>query len=148
MRKRTILRVLLIAAFTVAGVAHIKHPQPFVKIVPWWVPFPRLTVVLTGWCELAGAAGLITRHYRRTAGMMFALYSVCVFPANIKHALDYGHSAGLGPGWLYHGPRLLFQPVIVWWSVYAGGLTDWPFTKRSQAVLPSVPADRSTVSRG
>ena len=48
------------------------------------------------------------------AGMGLAAYAVCVFPANIKHALDslVAGEAFLG-GW-YHGPRLVLQPFIVW----------------------------------
>jgi hypothetical protein len=31
-------------------------------------------------------------------------------------------------GWGYHGPRLLFQPVIIWWTLFAGGVIDWPMS--------------------
>jgi hypothetical protein len=50
-----------------------------------------------------------------------------VFPANIKHAVDGVVVSGTALGWGYHGPRLLAQPVIVWWALWAGGITDWPF---------------------
>ena len=52
---------------------------------------------------------------------MLALYAVCVFPANIKHAID-DLSSGTGlPIW-YHAPRLLLQPLIVWWALWASKL--------------------------
>lgn len=127
MNGRTILRWLLIAAFLFAGSVHVGQPDVFLRIVPAWVPMPRETVIVTGWCEIAGAIGLLVPQVRWWAGVMLALYAVCVFPANIKHALDYSHSDGPGIGWLYHGPRLLFQPVIVWWCLYAGEAIDWPF---------------------
>ncbi len=25
----------------------------------------------------------------------------------------------IASSWLYHGPRLAFQPVLVWWALYA-----------------------------
>ena len=96
--------------------------------VPDWVPAPHLTVVATGVCELFGAVGLLIPRTRRWAGIALALYSVCVFPANIKHAI-HDLSSHTGLGWAYHGPRLLFQPVIVWWCLLAGGVIDWPFRK-------------------
>jgi len=130
---RTMLRWLLIAAFLFAGSVHVGQPDVFLRIVPAWVPMPRETVIVTGWCEIAGAIGLLVPQVRWWAGAMLALYAVCVFPANIKHALEYGHSHGLGIGWLYHGPRLLFQPVIVWWCLYAGKAIDWPFRVRVRA---------------
>ena len=38
--------------------------------------------------RLAGAAALLTR-LRRLAGIMLALYALCVWPANIKHAVEH-----------------------------------------------------------
>jgi uncharacterized membrane protein len=136
-RLGTILRWLLVLAYLSAGIMHVARPDVFLRIVPGWVPLPRLTVIATGWCEIAGAIGLCIPRLRRPAAFMLALYAVCVFPANIKHALDYGHVAGFGRGWLYHAPRLLFQPVIVWWCLYAGRLTTWPFTGQGRAGPPA-----------
>lgn len=125
-RIRTWLRWLLAAAFLFAGYKHITDPGTFLPIVPGWVPAPRTTVLLTGWCELAGAVGLIIPHTRWWAGVMLALYAVCVFPANIGHALFHpGYGVG-ALGWWYHGPRLTFQPVIVWWCLWAARVIDWP----------------------
>ena len=124
---RLILRWLLIAIYLFAGIAHVRTPGFFMRIVPAWVPWPEQIVILTGLCEIAGAIGLIPPRLRRCAGIMLALYAVCVFPANIKHALDYAHTGRNALGWLYHVPRLAFQPVIVWWSLFAGGIITWPF---------------------
>jgi uncharacterized membrane protein len=131
--RRTILRGLLAAAFVLAGYFHITHPGPFLRITPAWVPAPAMVVFVTGICELCGAAGLMIPPLRRLSGIMLALYSVCVFPANIQHALLFAELGSGWTGWLYHGPRLLFQPVIVWWCLFAGGLIDWPFTKKDRA---------------
>jgi uncharacterized membrane protein len=123
---RTALRWLLIAAYLYAGVVHLRSPGFFLPIMPGWVPFPRETVLLTGVCELAGAIGLVVSRLRRAAAWGLVAYAVCVFPANIQHAInDLGSGTGL-PLW-YHVPRLLFQPVIVWWTLWAGTVIDWPF---------------------
>lgn len=124
---RLVLRWLLVAIYLFAGVAHIRSPEFFIRIVPEWVPWPRETVIATGACEIAGAIGLIVPRARWLAGVMLALYAVCVYPANVKHAIDYAHSGAGAAGWFYHVPRLLFQPVVVWWSLFAGGVIDWPF---------------------
>jgi uncharacterized membrane protein len=130
---RHILRWILIAAFVVAGYFHIAHPEPFMRITPAWVPSPRETIFLTGLCEFVGALGLAIPRARRIAGLMLGLYSVCVFPANVQHALLYAQHGNGWTGWLYHGPRLLFQPVIVWWCLFAGEVTRWPFTMTGRA---------------
>lgn len=132
-RSRTLLRTLLVVAFALAGYFHIAHPAPFLRITPYWVPAPAKIIFVTGICELLGAAGLMMRRLRYLAGIMLALYAVCVFPANIQHALIFAKEGSGWMGWLYHGPRLLFQPVIVWWCLFAGAVIDWPFTAKGQA---------------
>ena len=113
----------LVLLYLVAGIAHIRRPGFFLPVVPDWVPFPRETVLATGLCELAGAIGLLWPPTRRLAAIMLALYAVCVFPANIKHAwLDLTGQRPHPLGWWYHGPRMIAQPLLVWVTLFAGGI--------------------------
>ncbi len=129
---RWLLRTVLAALYAYVGYVHLRSPQFFLPIVPEWVPEPRLVVLVTGACEIAGAIALMTGRLRYAAGVMLALYAVCVYPANIKHAMDSVAIGGSKLGWGYHGPRLAFQPVFVWWALFAGGVIDWPFGKTAQ----------------
>jgi uncharacterized membrane protein len=113
-----------------AGVVHLAAPAPFVSIVPDWVPAPQAVVLVTGLCEIAGAAGLLTRRWRWWAGVMLALYAVCVYPANLKHAFEQVAVPGLPSSWWYHAPRLALQPVLVWWALFCAGVVDWPLRGR------------------
>jgi uncharacterized membrane protein len=125
---RTALRFLLALIYLLAGLAHLRVPAGFVQITPAWVPVPELVVLLTGLCEIAGAVALaFIPHLRRAAGIALAAYAVFVFPANINHALNDIAIGGVDLSWWYHGPRLLLQPVAVWWALWASGVTDWPF---------------------
>ncbi len=126
-RWRTTLRWALAAIYLVAGWFHLRETAAFVSIVPDWVPQPQATVIATGCCEILGAAALVTVRLRRLAGIMLALYAVCVYPANLKHALQDVAIGGTRLGWGYHGPRLAFQPVLVWWALFCGQVIDWPF---------------------
>jgi uncharacterized membrane protein len=129
-RARVTARWLLAAAYLAAGYLHVTHPEPFLRITPHWVPFPHATVIATGICELFGAIGLLIPRTRWLAGVMLALYALCVWPANMQHAInDLGSGTGLG--WAYHGPRLLAQPLIIWWALFAGSVTSWPFRRHS-----------------
>lgn len=114
--------------YAVAGILHLTLPQPFLVITPAWVPHPETIIFLTGLCEIAGAIGLWMPGLKRFAAVALALYAFCVFPANIKHALD---SLGTGDPslwqWAYHLVRVQLQPVIVWAALFAGGIVTWPF---------------------
>ncbi|MBY0301554.1 MAG: DoxX family protein [Sphingomonas ginsenosidimutans] len=119
-RARSIGRVLLIAFYALAGVAHLVVTDAMVRIVPAWVPMPHAVVIATGLCELAGAAALVTHRWRRAAGWALAAYALCVWPANAHHAIiDLSRGTGL-PIW-YHAPRLALQPAIIWWALWASG---------------------------
>jgi uncharacterized membrane protein len=112
---------VLIVVYLAAWALHVLWPTPFLRITPDWVPWPRATILVTGLCEIAGATGLAIPRTRRLAGVMLALYAVCVYPVNILHAV-HDLSTGTGLGWTYHYPRLFAQPLICWWALAAGGL--------------------------
>ena len=126
---RVTARLVLAVIYLLAGCLHVATPGPFLLIMPQWVPYPQLVIMLTGLCEIVGGVGLLSHRFRRAAGIGLALYAVCVFPANIKHAIDGLPADYIQLGWWYHAPRLLLQPVLVWWALFAGESTDWPFRR-------------------
>ncbi|MBL9068645.1 MAG: DoxX family protein [Sphingopyxis sp.] len=128
---RAALRWLLALAYAYAGYRHLATPAPFLAITPPWVPQPAFVVAATGVAELAGALGLMLPPVRKAAGWGLALYALCVWPANIHHALANVAIHGETLSWWYHGPRLALQPLIIWWALWASGSTDWPFGKRT-----------------
>ena len=130
------MRWALALFYSVGGVVHLRSPDAFLPIVPDWVPMARDVVLITGVCELAGAAGLLTPRLRKAAGAMLALYAVCVFPANLKHAFYDVQVPGLPTSWAYHAPRLALQPVLVWWALYCSGVIAWSFRRRGTSSRP------------
>lgn len=123
-------RLLIAAVYAPFGVLHIMASGGFLPIMPPLVPFPREVVILTGLCEIAGAAGLLVARTRRLAGIMLALYALCVWPANIYHALSGVTAPPLPSSWWYHGPRLLIlQPLFIWAPLWASGVLRRPFSR-------------------
>ena len=123
---RIALRYTLAAVYVPFGLLHVRAAKAFLAIMPPQVPYPHAVIVLTGLCEVAGGLALLAPRTRKVAGVALALYAVCVFPANIYHALAHWHVPPLTDTWWYHVPRLLFQPVFVWWALFAGGVINWP----------------------
>jgi uncharacterized membrane protein len=123
------LRLLLAIFYLGAGIAHLRSPAGFLAITPSWVPFPNEVVAFTGIAEIAGAIGLMLPRFRYAAGVGLALYALCVWPANINHAVNDIALGGRHLSWWYHGPRLAFQPVFIWLALWTGHVTDWPFRK-------------------
>ena len=132
------LRYLLAAFYAYAGYAHIASPEPFLTIMPEWVPAQEAVVFWTGVAELLGAVALAqpwSIPLRKAGAIGLAAYAVCVFPANINHfAMDMareaaGEAGSLGLG--YHVPRMIAQPLLVWLALWTGGVTDWPLRRRA-----------------
>ncbi len=127
---RIAMRWILAVFYVAAGIAHLWAPDQLLAITPSWVPFAPQVIFITGLCELAGAVALLTRPLRWYAGIAFAAYALCVWPANFKHAIDGIDLPHITNSWLYHGPRLAFQPVLIWWALYCADVIDWPWRRR------------------
>jgi uncharacterized membrane protein len=139
-RWRRVLRYLLALAYFATGWLHLLQPRPFIAITPAWVPAPEQVIALTGVAEIVGAVALAqwrSPALRRGAGIAFALYAVCVFPANINHMLIDMAQPHPALGWAYHGPRMLLQPVLVWLALWTSGASDWPWQKNGEGSTPA-----------
>jgi uncharacterized membrane protein len=126
---RAVMRWILAAFYVAAGVAHLAVPDELLSITPSWVPFAPQVILLTGIFELVSSVALITRPLRFWAGIAMAAYAVCVWPANFVHAMNGINLPYVTNSWVYHGPRLALQPVIVWWALYCADAIDWPWRR-------------------
>lgn len=107
----------ILALFMVGvGTMHFIQPEPFVRIVPNYLPLPFALVYVSGFFEILGGVGLLIRPLSRYAAWgLIALY-VAVFPANVNMAL---HKIPMGdapmPDWALWA-RLPFQLVLIYWA--------------------------------
>lgn len=77
----------LAAAMVAIGITHFVRPEPFVEIMPAFLPAPLLLVYVSGAFEILGGIGLLVPRSRRFAAWgLIALY-IAVFPANINMAI-------------------------------------------------------------
>jgi uncharacterized membrane protein len=126
---RALMRWILAAFFIAAGYAHLAAPDALLAITPDWVAFPRQVIFLTGLFEFAACVALVSGSGRKWAGIALAVYAVCVWPANFKHAIEAIDIPPIPSSWWYHAPRLALQPAIVWWALFASEVINWPWRR-------------------
>jgi uncharacterized membrane protein len=71
------------AWFFVGGIAHFAATDLEMKIVPPYLPWPRMSVLISGVFELLGASGLPFRSTRHAAGAGLFALTIAVTPAHI-----------------------------------------------------------------
>lgn len=111
-------RVGLAAMFVVTGLAHFGRTRTdLIRMVPPRVPRPALVVALTGFAELAGAAGLLVPALASVTAAALMLLLVLMFPANVYAARTGRTLGGRPPTPL--AIRLPLQALwigLLWWS--------------------------------
>ncbi len=103
--------------FLIGGIAHFAATDLEMRIVPPYVPAPRITVWVSGVCELLGAFGLLLRRTRAAAGVGLFLLTLAVTPANV-YMLQHADSFGV-PTWalaLRLPLQVLLLGLIAWSS--------------------------------
>jgi uncharacterized membrane protein len=116
---KRIALLLLALFFGYAGVSHFTNPDPFVAIVPPWLPAPLALVYVSGVFEVLGALGALWPRTRALAGLGLVALLVGVFPANLHMALDAERWNAEGvPTWALY-VRLPLQLVLVVWAWWA-----------------------------
>jgi uncharacterized membrane protein len=110
----------------VIGAVHFTDPEPFVKIVPDYLPYHLELVYLSGFFEVLAGVGLLIPRVSRAAAWILVVLFITVFPANIYQAVN-----NIAVPALPHDPpliwlRLPFQAFLVAWA--------WWFTSDNSSV--------------
>jgi len=111
-------RWALATLFLLTASAHFNRmKEDLVRMLPAWVPAPRLTIYLTGVCEILGAIGLLLPETRRWAGLAMILFLIAIFPANIKAARERLPIRGKpAPPLALRLPMQLLLIGLLWWT--------------------------------
>ena len=113
---KLVLRVLLAVFMIVAGTLHWVTPDPFVKIVPSFLPYPLALVYISGVFEILGGIGLLVPPVSQAAAWGLIALFIAVFPANINMAVNQIQMDGIPDSDLLRWGRLPFQAVLIAWA--------------------------------
>jgi uncharacterized membrane protein len=140
---QTAARLLLGAALIFAGAAHLSWARvAFQAQVPPWLPLPAdLVVVASGIVEIAlGGALIAVSRYQTVVGWIVAGFFVAIFPGNISQYVTRSDAFGLDSD-RARAIRLLFQPVLVAWALWATGAWQaWRAGRHRQRTEGTPPA--------
>nr|CAA9269310.1 hypothetical protein AVDCRST_MAG63-2854 [uncultured Armatimonadetes bacterium] len=128
---RPLSRLLLAVLFVGGGVLHFTATPVYLKVMPPYLPHPRLLVYLSGACEIAGGIGvLLPPPVCRWAGWGLIALLVAVFPANVHMAMHRDSIPGLDVQPFLLWLRLPLQLVLIAWVAFATGKApDKPQTR-------------------
>ena len=115
---KTVFRWILAILMIAVGALHFIDAQFFLNIVPDYLPWPLALVYISGVFEILGGIGLLVPMTRKAAAWgLIALY-ICVFPANIHHAVHNIPINGkeLHPVLLWGRLPMQIVPILwAWW---------------------------------
>lgn len=117
-KNKDTLRGILAVCMIVAGVLHFAADEPFIKIVPDFLPFPAMIVYVSGVIEILLGIGLIVPRSRVLAAWGLILLFIAVYPANLNMAFNHIKLEGIPDSWWLHGFRLPFQFVLIAWAYW------------------------------
>jgi uncharacterized membrane protein len=123
-------RYLLGAALIYAGIGHFTFSRlTFQAQVPSWVPLdPDFVVLASGAVEIGlGLSLIFISRFRRQIGWLTAAFFLAIFPGNISQYLTQTDAFGLNSDEA-RAIRLLFQPLLILWALWATGA--WPRAKK------------------
>lgn len=116
-----IVRIALALALVGMGVTHFlpKPARGMAAMIPRVLhrgSLPRVLVIFTGLCEIAGGIGLLWEPVRFAAGTALIVFLIAVFPANVVAARQPEKFGALAiPFW----PRYVGQVVLIAFVVVA-----------------------------
>jgi uncharacterized membrane protein len=116
-------RIALGLMLITAGTSHLTFArEPFKAQVPPWVPLDPDTVVLeSGVVEIAlGAALVLLPRQKALVGRIAGGFFTAIFPGNLSQYRQRRNAFGLDTD-RKRFVRLLFQPVLVAWALWATG---------------------------
>ncbi|MDF1662234.1 MAG: DoxX family protein [Planctomycetota bacterium] len=124
---KLVLRWVLAIAMIAVGIEHFRNPAFFENIMPDYLPWHLELVYISGVFEILGGVGLLVPMTKKAAAWGLVALYICVFPANINHAVNNVpmlDGRELHPALLWG--RLPLQAVIILWA--------WWYTRSPQVV--------------
>lgn len=109
--------LILIFGYLYAGVNHFLNPVGYIRIIPHYIPLPKLVNYLSGVFEILFGFLLIFKVTRPFAAIGICLLLIAFLPVHIQMIIDAPFKLGtftVSPlvAWI----RLALQPLLILWA--------------------------------
>lgn len=104
--------------YVVAGALHFIKAEPYLRIMPPYIPWHVAMVRVSGACEILGGLGLLVSGTRRAASWGLVALLIVVFPANIYMAIHPIEAGATSIAPVLRWGRLPLQLLLVWWLLW------------------------------
>ena len=115
---QTLSLYAIAALFITAGAAHFVKPRIFLRIIPPYLPVPRLLVYASGAFEIAGGLGVLLPSVRAYAAWGLIAMLAAFLPVHTYMARDPDGQFSDLPGWMLW-LRIPLQFVLMAWVYWA-----------------------------
>ena len=105
---------LMAAMYGFTGMMHFIKPSVFVKVIPDFMPKPKLLVYLSGVAEIVLAVALLFYDLKNWAILGIVAMLAVFMIVHINMLRGGKHAAG-APMWILI-LRIPIQAVLVWWA--------------------------------
>ena len=105
---------LMSLLYIAAGINHFAHPKMYLRIMPPYVPYHSVMVMISGVAEIVLGLLLLFPATRVMAAWGIVVMLVLIFPANIQMAIDFYRKQN--PYLWVAVLRLPLQFVLIWWA--------------------------------
>jgi len=109
---------ILAVCMVVAGILHFAQSEPFIRIVPDFLPAPAALVYISGVVEILLGIGLLIPATQQLSAWGLVALFIAVYPANLNMAFNHIHINGVPDGWWFQAIRLPFQFVLIAWAYW------------------------------
>lgn len=112
-----ISKIVLSLLFILAGINHFRSPEPYLSLIPLYVPYPTLMNYLSGIIEIILGVALLFKYSQKTAAWGIIFLMIAFIPAHIymiqKAPFTMG-AALITPAiaWI----RLPLQGILIVWA--------------------------------
>lgn len=115
-RIKSFFRGFLGVLMVLAGIVHFVNPDPYLMIMPDYLPWHEGLVFITGVFEILLGVAVFVPKLRSQAGWGLVALLIAMWPANIWMASEAIQPPGMEMSTPVAWVRVAFQAVFIYWA--------------------------------